>query len=50
MSAALDATRAEGLAVIPLCPFVREYISGHPQYLDLVPADRHATYGLSSPP
>ncbi len=50
VSAALDATRAEGLSVIPLCPFVREYISRHPQYLDLVPSDRHATYGLSSPP
>jgi uncharacterized protein len=47
--AALDATRAEGLSVIPVCPFVREYIARHPQYPDLVPSDWHATYGLSSP-
>jgi uncharacterized protein len=49
VSAALDATRAEGLSVIPLCPFVREYIARHPDYLDLVPSDRRATNGLSSP-
>ena len=40
VSQALDATREEGLAVIPVCPFVRAYIAGHPAYLDLVPAGR----------
>jgi predicted GNAT family acetyltransferase len=48
ISAALDATREEGLAVIPVCPFVRAYIAGHPEYLDLVPEDRRAEFGLSS--
>jgi uncharacterized protein len=35
---ALDAVRAEGSAVVPLCPFIRRYIERHPEYLDLVPA------------
>src|SRR5215207_9898237 len=34
---ALTEARAEGLAVLPFCPFVRGYIAGHPEYLDLVP-------------
>jgi predicted GNAT family acetyltransferase len=34
---ALDAARAEGAAVRPFCPFVRQYIGRHPEYLDLVP-------------
>ena len=37
---ALDATRDGGLAVVPMCPFIRGYIKRHPEYLDLVPADR----------
>ena len=43
---ALDAAREEGLAVLPLCPFIRDYIERHPDYLDLVPADRRAQFGL----
>ncbi len=43
---ALDATRAAGLGVIPLCPAVRRYIARHPAYLDLVPADRRAEFDL----
>jgi predicted GNAT family acetyltransferase len=45
-SVALDDARAQGLSVIPRCPFVASYIQGHPAYLDLVPADyreRHLT-------
>lgn len=34
--AALDGTRAEGLLVRPLCPFVRAFIEGHPDYADLL--------------
>ena len=34
---ALTETRAHGLAVLPFCPFVRSYIAGHTEYLDLVP-------------
>lgn len=33
---ALDAARAEGARVVPLCWFVREWIDRHPDYADLV--------------
>jgi uncharacterized protein len=31
----LDRLRAEGRIVVPSCPFVRNYISAHPEYRDL---------------
>jgi len=43
---ALDATRAAGRDVLPYCPFIRAYIERHPEYLDLVPADRRADFRL----
>ncbi|GAA2729490.1 GNAT family N-acetyltransferase [Actinocorallia aurantiaca] len=43
---ALDAVRSEGLSVLPFCPFVRRYIQDHPEYLELVPADRRARFEL----
>lgn len=33
---ALDQVRAEGLKVIPECPFVKAYIDKHPEYADLL--------------
>jgi predicted GNAT family acetyltransferase len=33
---ALDAVRAEGLKVIPECPFIRGYIGKHAEYADLL--------------
>jgi len=33
---ALDHVRTTGLAVAPLCPFVKGYIDKHPEYADLV--------------
>ena len=33
---ALDYSRAEGLTVVPLCPFIASYIERHPEYADLV--------------
>jgi predicted GNAT family acetyltransferase len=33
---ALDAVRAEGAPIVPLCPFVAGYIEKHPEYDDLV--------------
>jgi uncharacterized protein len=33
---ALDQVRAEGLQVIPDCPFVRAYIGKHAEYADLL--------------
>ena len=35
---ALDDVRSKGLAVVPLCPFVKAWIAKHPEYEDLVAA------------
>jgi uncharacterized protein len=35
-TAALDATRATGERVVPLCTFVATFIERHPEYVDLV--------------
>jgi predicted GNAT family acetyltransferase len=35
---ALEQARANRLAVVPLCPYVRSYIDRHPEYQDLVAA------------
>lgn len=32
----LDAARAEGLKVVPQCPYIAGYIQKHPEYQDLV--------------
>ena len=44
---ALDDARQRGLAVLPFCPFVKDYIQRHPQYADLVPAEERARFGLA---
>jgi predicted GNAT family acetyltransferase len=44
---ALARAREEGAAVIPVCPFVREYLQRHESERDLVPAERRAEFGLS---
>jgi predicted GNAT family acetyltransferase len=33
---ALDDVRAAGLRIRPLCPFVKAYVDGHPEYADLL--------------
>lgn len=38
--------RDRGLAIVPRCPFVRDYIAGHPEERDLVPEARRAEFGL----
>jgi hypothetical protein len=43
---ALSAARADGLAVMPFCPFVRGYIASHREYVELVPTDLRAQFGL----
>ena len=43
---ALSEARSHGLSVLPFCPFVRAYIAGHTEYLDLVPEDMRATFDL----
>lgn len=44
---ALSSARAEGLAVLPFCPFVRGYIAAHAgDYADLVPASLRESFDL----
>lgn len=43
---ALDEARARHLEVLPYCPFVRSWITEHPEYADLVPAGRREQFGL----
>lgn len=43
---ALDAARADGLAVLPFCPFVNSFIAEHPEYADLVPEGQREEFGL----
>lgn len=43
---ALDAVDAEGWSVLPVCPFVRDFIRRHPVYLDMVPADQRQRFEL----
>jgi hypothetical protein len=45
-AAALDAARDAGLAVIPSCDFIASYVKEHPEYIQLVPEQRRATYEL----
>ncbi len=34
---ALEHARAEGISVVPSCPYVAWYVSRHPEYRDLIP-------------
>lgn len=43
---ALDQARSEGLAVLPFCPFVNDWMKRHPEYADLVPAAYRANFDL----
>ncbi|WP_116040424.1 GNAT family N-acetyltransferase [Amycolatopsis palatopharyngis] len=43
---ALDDARAKGRSVLPYCPFIRGWISKHPDYIDLVPADKRDRFDL----
>ncbi|GAA2747594.1 GNAT family N-acetyltransferase [Kitasatospora cinereorecta] len=43
---ALDAAREAKLAVLPYCPFIRGWITRHPEYTDLVPAGERARFAL----
>lgn len=41
---ALDDVRAGGGAVVPLCPFIAEFIRRHPDYRDLIPPRHLAAF------
>jgi predicted GNAT family acetyltransferase len=43
---ALADVRGRDLDVLPFCPFVNAYIRRHPEYTELVPADRREAFGL----
>jgi uncharacterized protein len=45
--AALDDARAQGLAAVPRCSFVRGYIERHPEYRPLVDAAGQAAQGAA---
>jgi predicted GNAT family acetyltransferase len=46
ISFALDDARQRGLAVLPFCPFVNDYIQRHRQYVELVPENRRKDFAL----
>ncbi|RAG81950.1 GNAT family N-acetyltransferase [Streptacidiphilus pinicola] len=43
---ALDDARERGLEVLPYCPFIRGWITKHPEYVDLVPQAQRQRFGL----
>jgi uncharacterized protein len=43
---ALDSAREQGLTVLPFCPYIRGWVSKHPDYVDLVPEGQRARFGL----
>jgi hypothetical protein len=43
---ALDQARDQGLAILPFCPFVDDWMKRHREYVDLVPAGYRANFGL----
>jgi predicted GNAT family acetyltransferase len=43
---ALDRARADGLAVLPFCPFVNDWLKRHREYVDLVPAAYREQFDL----
>lgn len=45
----LRSIRDEHTSVLPVCPFLRDYIDRHPEHLDLVPSDQRARFALSQP-
>jgi uncharacterized protein len=46
ISFALGDARERGLAVLPFCPFVNDYMKRHGQYVELVPQERRAEFEL----
>jgi predicted GNAT family acetyltransferase len=46
----LDDARERDRAVLPYCPFIRGWITRHPDYVDLVPEEYRARFGFDSQP
>jgi predicted GNAT family acetyltransferase len=49
ISAVLDDVRAQGLHVLPICPFVKAHLANHPDQLDLVEPRLRVAFGLPEP-
>jgi predicted GNAT family acetyltransferase len=43
---ALNDARDAGLAVLPFCQFMNDYIRRHPQFTDLVPESQRSRFNL----
>ena len=43
---ALDEAGEAGLAVLPYCPFMNEFLKRHPRYAGLVPESQRERFGL----
>jgi hypothetical protein len=43
---ALDQARERGVAVLPFCPFVNDWLKRHREYVDLVPPAYRPNFGL----
>ena len=44
---ALDDVRTKGLGVLPFCAFIRGFIAGNPEYVDLVPEAERERFDLA---
>jgi uncharacterized protein len=44
--AALDDARAQGLSVLPFCPYANAWMQRHPEYTDLVPEQYREAFAL----
>jgi uncharacterized protein len=45
----LDQLRTRRIAVLPSCPFVREYLDKHAGYVTMVPVSQRPRFGLADP-
>ena len=45
---ALREAQEAGLEVLPYCWYVRDHIAQHPEYIELVPAESRASFGLGN--
>ncbi|MBU7598689.1 N-acetyltransferase [Streptomyces sp. P38-E01] len=43
---ALEDLRGKEREVLPYCPYVRKFLAKHPEYVDLVPQEERAGFGL----
>ena len=46
IQSSLEAAQERHLGVLPYCPYVRRWITEHPEYARLVPEDRRPEFGL----